>query len=83
MVMDDDDVLGSINYPNFRDHRHDQAILSLFAKKWNLTIYPNPSQYGRQKLFSIRFNHYIWIINITWLIIELIAFELLFGIHYR
>jgi hypothetical protein len=59
-ITDDDNVLGSINYPNFRGHRHDQAILGLLAKKWNLTIYPDPSQWGESssRPYPTIFNHH-------------------------
>ncbi|CAF1326298.1 unnamed protein product [Rotaria magnacalcarata] len=45
-VSDDRNVLGQPNYPNFVGHRHDQSILGLLVKKWNLTTYPDPSQHG-------------------------------------
>jgi hypothetical protein len=45
-LTDDPNVLGSPNYKGFRGHRHDQSILGLLAKKRNLTIYPDPSQWG-------------------------------------
>jgi hypothetical protein len=59
-IMDDNNVLGSTNYPDFRSHRHDQTILSLLAKKWNLTVYPDPSQWGEseQRPYPTIFNHH-------------------------
>lgn len=45
-LTDDGNVLGLPNYEGFREHRHDQSILGLLAKKRNLTIYPDPSQWG-------------------------------------
>jgi hypothetical protein len=48
-ITDDDNVLGLHNYPDFRGHRHDQAILSLLAKNWGLTVYPDPSQWGKSE----------------------------------
>jgi|ERR1700677_3547296 len=38
--------LGKANLPEFRDHRHDQALLSLVALKMGYTPYRDPSQYG-------------------------------------
>ncbi|CAF1431820.1 unnamed protein product [Adineta steineri] len=62
VITDDDNVLGSPNYPGFRAHRHDQSILSLLAKKWKLTIYPDPSQYGEgeksQRPYPAIFDHH-------------------------
>lgn len=34
------------NLPDFFDHRHDQSILSLLAKKHNIELLPYPTQYG-------------------------------------
>ena len=34
IITDDANVLGVSNYPEFRDHRHDQSILSLLTKKY-------------------------------------------------
>jgi len=48
-ITDDDNVLGSINYPDFHGHRHDQAILTLLTKKCGLTVYPDPSQWGESE----------------------------------
>jgi len=45
-VTDDANVLGKRNYDDFIDHRHDQSILGLLSKKWNLTCYTDPSQWG-------------------------------------
>jgi len=36
------------NYPEFKDNRHDQSILSLLSKKNNLYPYPDPTQWGNQ-----------------------------------
>jgi hypothetical protein len=59
-ITDDNNVLGSTNYPDFRDHRHDQAILSILAKKWNFTVYPDPSQWGEsvKRPYPTIFNHH-------------------------
>jgi hypothetical protein len=34
------------NLPEFKDHRHDQSIMSLMAIKHNITLYPEPSEWG-------------------------------------
>jgi hypothetical protein len=34
------------NLPQFKDHRHDQSILSLMAVKHNIELLPEPSEWG-------------------------------------
>jgi hypothetical protein len=34
-------------YPDFRNHRYDQSLLSICAKKAKLELYRDPSQYGK------------------------------------
>lgn len=34
------------NLPEFRDNRHDQTVLSLLSKRWQLDEYRDPSQHG-------------------------------------
>jgi len=34
------------NLPEFKDHRHDQSILSLMAIKHKIKLYPEPSEWG-------------------------------------
>ena len=59
-ITDDDNILGLGNYPDFRGHRHDQTLLSLLAKKWGLTVYPDPSQWGEseKRPYPTIFNHH-------------------------
>ena len=52
-LTDDPNVLGKDNYDGFIDHRHDQSILSLLAKKWKLIRYTDPSQWGENFFTSI------------------------------
>ena len=42
-IRDDDE------FPDFVDHRHDQALWSLTSKKLNVTMLPDPTQYGYQE----------------------------------
>ncbi|CAF1334692.1 unnamed protein product [Adineta ricciae] len=60
VITDDANVLGPPNYPEFHDHRHDQSILSLLAKKWKLTVYADPSQWGggAQRPYPTIFDHH-------------------------
>jgi hypothetical protein len=46
LITDMRNTLGKQNLPGFREHRHDQSILSLLSKKWGLMAYRTPSQYG-------------------------------------
>ncbi len=34
------------NLPGFKDHRHDQSVLSLMATKYNISLLPEPSEWG-------------------------------------
>ena len=43
---DSENELGMPNLPDFIEHRHDQAILSIMRIKWNLPLFRDPSQYG-------------------------------------
>ena len=49
-ITDQPNELGLPNYPEFYDHRHDQAILSLLAKRWGLNMWRDATQYGEQEL---------------------------------
>lgn len=46
IISDSRNVMGRKNSFGFRFHRHDQAVLSLMALKWNLELYRQPSQFG-------------------------------------
>lgn len=51
IITDEENELGKPNYPEFRENRHDQSILSLLSKKWGYIAYRDPSQWGNiQKL---------------------------------
>ncbi len=46
ILTDIPNQLGRPNYPDFKDNRHDQTVLSLLSKKWRLSAFRDPSQYG-------------------------------------
>ncbi len=46
LITDMENQCGYSNYPGFKEHRHDQSIFSLLTKKYNLSIYRDPSQFG-------------------------------------
>lgn len=46
IFTDEDNILGKGNYSEFIANRHNQSVLSILAKKHNLNIYRDPSEYG-------------------------------------
>lgn len=46
IITDANNELGVPNYPEFIDHRHDQSVLSLLSRKYDLNILPDISQFG-------------------------------------
>lgn len=48
LITDMHNVMGKPNYPEFIDHRHDQSLLSIIAKKHGVLEYRDPSQWGNK-----------------------------------
>lgn len=46
IVSDMENTQGEENYEGFVENRHDQTVLSLLSKKWNLPAFRDPSQFG-------------------------------------
>ncbi len=46
IITDAPNQMGQPNYPGFRDHRHDESLITIMAKKYELFPYRNPSQHG-------------------------------------
>ena len=46
IISDAENVMGSVNYPEFIAHRHDQSVLSLLCKKNNILLEGDLSDYG-------------------------------------
>jgi hypothetical protein len=46
IITDSQNELGLPNYPGFRDHRHDESLITIMAKKYDLFPYRSPSQHG-------------------------------------
>lgn len=46
IITDIDNQCGYPNYWGFKEHRHDQSILSLLTKKHGIIAYRDPSQFG-------------------------------------
>lgn len=48
LFTDENNILGKNNYENFIDNRHNQSVLSVLSKKYNLNSYMDPSEYGKR-----------------------------------
>ena len=46
IITDSPNEMGLNNYDGFITHRHDESLISIVSKKWNLYPYRNPSQDG-------------------------------------
>lgn len=49
IITDKENTCGKPNFPNFRDHRHDQSILSLLQVKYDIKTFIDPSQWGESE----------------------------------
>lgn len=48
ILTDMDNEMGKENLPGFMGNRHDQTVLSLLSKKWELPAFTDPSQFGNK-----------------------------------
>lgn len=46
-----DEIKGEPNFPEFKDHRHDQSLLGVIAKKHQLEYYKDISQFGNDPFY--------------------------------
>lgn len=46
VITDSPSVCGKPEFPEFKDHRYDQSVLSNLAIKYNMPIFRDPSQWG-------------------------------------
>jgi hypothetical protein len=59
IITDATNECGLPNYPEFVDHRHDQSILSLLGRKYNIKNIPDVSQFGVGRMITSQvFNHH-------------------------
>jgi hypothetical protein len=59
IITDSPNECGLPNYPEFVDHRHDQSILSLLGRKYNIKNIPDVSQFGNGRMITSQvFNHH-------------------------
>lgn len=57
ILTDAENEMGKPNFPEFKEHRHDQSILSILSVRYGLTLFRDPSQYGNPyKLKGFRKN---------------------------
>jgi hypothetical protein len=49
VISDLPNICSLDNFPDFKDHRHDQSILSLLTVKHRLNTFRDPSQWGNHK----------------------------------
>jgi len=54
IVTDEPNMAGLPNFLEFKDHRHDQSVLSLLAVKYKFEMFRDPTQWGNyeKKLFT-------------------------------
>jgi len=49
IVTDDPNMAGQANFIEFKDHRHDQSVLSLMTVKYGLEMFRDPTQWGNSE----------------------------------
>jgi len=55
IITDLPNIQGLDNFPEFKNHRHDQSVLSLLATKHGIEIFRDPSQWGNHmKMENLR-----------------------------
>lgn len=52
IITDNPNVAGLPNYKEFKDHRHDQSVISLISKKHGLKRFRDPSQFGMSNRYE-------------------------------
>ena len=50
IITDDGNIMGKSNFMEFRDHRHDQSVLTLLSVKYNFELFRDPTQYGNSEI---------------------------------
>jgi hypothetical protein len=50
ILIDSDNIQGKNNYAEFLHRRHDQSVFSLLTKKYDLTVFRDPSQWGNSQV---------------------------------
>ena len=58
-------ICGKENYPGFKEHRYDQSIFSLLSKKYHLSAFRDPSQWGNHQKGLFANSDYGQILELT------------------
>lgn len=65
ILTDSDNTDEKDNYAEFLHHRHDQSVFSLLTKKYDLTVFRDPSQWGNSQIKKYSNSDYGQILNHT------------------
>jgi len=49
IITDDQNMCGKPNLLEFKDHRHDQSVISIMAVKNNMEVFRDPTQWGEKE----------------------------------
>lgn len=49
VITDSPNICGYPNFSEFRDHRHDQSILTILSVKYNFELFRDPTQWGNEE----------------------------------
>ena len=63
VVTDDPNMCGRPNLLEFKDHRHDQSILSLLTIKYGYELYRDPTQFGNGQEDKFPNSPYLQLLN--------------------
>lgn len=63
IVTDDPNMCGQPNFLEFRDHRHDQSVLSLLTRRENFERFRDPSQWGNEDIDLFNNSPYNQLLN--------------------
>ena len=63
IVTDDINMCGMPNFIEFKDHRHDQSVLSLMTIRENYVRFRDPSQYGNEEMSEFSNSSYPQLFN--------------------
>jgi hypothetical protein len=63
IVTDDPNMCGKPNFMEFKDHRHDQAVLTLLVAKYNFELFRDPTQWGNEFINEFTNSPYLQLFN--------------------
>jgi len=58
IITDSPNECGFDNYSDFVDHRHDESLITIMSKKYELYPYRNPCQFGLEEVVKLSKNTY-------------------------